>query len=209
MKCTECEMPVPVNGPTQRVKCGHCQNAIALKGRLRWEEVLNFKNPNITVFAFAARAKSGAEERGAWAPVSLTAVPRWPQCECKAPYGGSGRAAAEAIESGVRALACTKCNKSVAVAPVPAFFKKSFPYATHTVGAAIAAEALRGTSGAIEVKCRSCGANLPLDGETRLVECKFCQASATLGDDVWLALHPVKTKELWWVIFDPTPLVAK
>jgi DNA-directed RNA polymerase subunit RPC12/RpoP len=205
IKCTECEQPVPVNGPTERAKCSHCQSVIALKGRLRWEELLDFHNPNITVFEFAARAKSGAEERGAWAPVSLTALPQWPKCACGSKFS---EAATRAAVTAGAALSCTKCRKALAVSPVPAFFAESFPCATHTVGAAAAMEGSGGPGGATSIKCASCGAHLPLDGASRVVECRYCHASATLGDDIWLALHPVATKQIWWVVFDPTPLLA-
>jgi DNA-directed RNA polymerase subunit RPC12/RpoP len=206
IKCTDCEMPVPVNGPTERAKCSHCQSVIPLKGRLRWEDVLNFRNPNITVFGFAARAKKGAEERGAWAPVSLTAVARWPKCACGLELGEN--AVRAAVTAGT-ALSCTKCQESLAVSAVPAFFAKAFPYATHTIGAQPPTEARRGARGAIAIKCGSCGADLPLDGASRLVECRYCHGSTTLGDDIWLALHPAATKEIWWVVFDPKPLAAK
>ena len=50
--------------------------------------------------------------------------------------------------------------------------------------------------------CPKCGGGLEIDGSQRLVNCRFCQASAYIPDDLWLILHPVKTVSRWYIWFD-------
>jgi hypothetical protein len=50
--------------------------------------------------------------------------------------------------------------------------------------------------------CPSCAGNLEIDGKERIVECKFCQSKVYLPDDLWFSLHPVVSKERWYITFD-------
>ncbi|MGC9367492.1 MAG: hypothetical protein ACP5FK_10705 [bacterium] len=50
--------------------------------------------------------------------------------------------------------------------------------------------------------CPKCGGGLEIDGSQRLVNCRFCHASAYIPDDLWLILHPVKTVSRWYIWFD-------
>ena len=203
VKCAKCDAPVPVNRPVEQVKCTRCDHVIPLKGKLRWPEILNFKNPSITVFQFAARAKDGAEETGAWAPVSLSAVPRFPRCACGFKFTEEAtRAAAAAAHE----LAFTKCSKALSVSSVPPFYAKEFPFAGHIIAPRREAESAASgavrtdSTGASAACCSGCGAGLPL-GASRVVTCTYCKTSNALSDEVWTLLHPA-TKEMWWVLFD-------
>jgi hypothetical protein len=211
VKCTECETHVPVNGPMERLTCARCGHVITLQGKLRWREILNFHNPSITVFQFAARAKDAADETGAWAPVGLTATRRFPRCACGFKFSEDATRAAAAAE---RDLACTKCSKVLSVSRVPPFFAKEFPFAGHIIApprhadSANANAAVRaGSAGASAIHCSSCGAGLPLGG-SRVVTCMYCKTSNAVAEGVWAQLHPA-TKETWWVLFDSALLVLR
>ncbi|HEY3447391.1 MAG TPA: hypothetical protein VGK67_13550 [Myxococcales bacterium] len=216
LKCDACDNAVPVNGPVPQVKCAKCGEVLGLtQGRLRWDQILNFHNPSITVFQFAASGKVGVEERGAWLPAKLTAIAGWPKCEkCGARHTAEAAAAGAASGAG---LACGKCGKVVEVAPAPEFFRKIFPFVSHVAGAEVIPEtALKaGAGGAVQapsaggaspvvMACMSCRASLPVDGSSRLVECAYCRSRNYLPDDLWFALHPATRREFWSALFDPS-----
>jgi hypothetical protein len=204
VKCTECETSMPVNRPTEQMTCSRCGHVVRLVGKRRWREILDFHNPAITVFEFAARAKNAASETGAWAPVGLNAVSRFPRCACGFKF--SEDATREAA-SAKKDLVCKKCSKVLSVSRVPPFFAKEFPFAGHVVAprreaqAATADAALRaGSPNASAIQCSCCGAGLPLGG-SRVVTCTYCETSNAVPDELWARLHPT-TKETWWILFD-------
>jgi hypothetical protein len=175
-----------------------------LEGRLRWDEILNFQNPSITVFEFAAKSSTGAEERGAWSPVNLNAVAGLPKCpQCGAPH--SKEAVRAAVEGGGD-RACAGCGTSLPVRTPPDFFRQVFPSVTHVIGADVPDERAPDVTGPgggrpVVMACMNCRAPLPIDGTTRLVECTFCHARNYLPDDLWLTLHPAPRREFWYLLF--------
>jgi hypothetical protein len=50
--------------------------------------------------------------------------------------------------------------------------------------------------------CPQCAGNLKIDGTSRVINCNFCNSEIYLPDDLWLRLHPVKTVERWYLVFD-------
>jgi hypothetical protein len=52
----------------------------------------------------------------------------------------------------------------------------------------------------VVLNCPKCGGALTITAEsTRMTPCEFCQAQVYLPDDLWQALHPVKTARRWYV----------
>jgi hypothetical protein len=48
--------------------------------------------------------------------------------------------------------------------------------------------------------CLSCAGALSVDGSERLVQCRYCDATSYLPDDLWLTLHPAVTSEEFFVV---------
>lgn len=57
--------------------------------------------------------------------------------------------------------------------------------------------------------CPSCAGNLEVDGTDRMITCKFCNSQIYLPDDLWQRIHPVKTVERWYIVFDDKFVSAK
>ncbi|HEY3250685.1 MAG TPA: hypothetical protein VGK25_06160, partial [Ignavibacteria bacterium] len=53
--------------------------------------------------------------------------------------------------------------------------------------------------------CPSCAGSLEIDGNDRMVICKFCNSQIYLPDDLWFRLHPAKSVDRWYILFDETP----
>jgi len=52
------------------------------------------------------------------------------------------------------------------------------------------------------MNCPGCGANLDLDGSSRLLKCGYCGASLTVPDPLWLRLHPLARPRELYVVAD-------
>jgi hypothetical protein len=59
-----------------------------------------------------------------------------------------------------------------------------------------------GQSRPVAFQCPSCAGSLLIDGEKRLVDCRFCNTQVHLPDDLWFMLHPVRKEKRWFVLFD-------
>lgn len=104
---------------------------------------------------------------------------------------------------------CTKCGNEISVREAPDDIKKLFPGISYLAGedsnmfssgnqSTITAQ----SSKPIIFTCPSCAGALEIDGKERTVTCKFCNSEIYLPDDLWLRLHPAKTVNRWYMVYD-------
>ncbi len=206
VKCDGCDHSIPLNGPVSKLKCPRCQELRALKGRLRWAEVLNYQNPTVDVFTATRGHRPGEGDYGAWAPVKLNTLRAWPRCPgCEHEY------TREETEAGVEAggpLTCPDCARTLSVDPSPPLLTEPFPSTRWVIGGVL--ESADGGGGSavasggtpVVMACMSCGGVLKVDGSSRLVTCEYCEVTNYLPDDLWLSLHPAPRRERWYVVFE-------
>ena len=203
--CGGCNNAIPVNGILSSVKCQRCQEKTSLSGRLRWAEILNYQNPGIDVFTATMKHRPGKGDYGAWEPVKLNTLRKWPQCQkCKSKF--KEERVVTAAESG-ESIVCEKCSTVLEINPAPELLKHPFPFTRYIVGgvvgsSSVGARSIKGKK-PIVMACMSCGGTLEIDGSNRMVECSFCSASNYLPDPLWLSIHPVTKRENWYVLFEP------
>jgi DNA-directed RNA polymerase subunit RPC12/RpoP len=111
---------------------------------------------------------------------------------------------------------CSKCSNHVSVRLLPDELKDIFGGVKYIAGedADMFNTNKEGVSTPnagkpILFTCPSCAGNLEVDGTDRMITCKFCNSQIYLPDDLWLRLHPVKTVERWYLVFDDKYVSAK
>ena len=61
--------------------------------------------------------------------------------------------------------------------------------------------------GLIPFNCPNCAGTLQIDGSERLFKCQFCATESYIPDETWQKLHPVKTKQRFYFLFDENSMV--
>jgi len=197
IRCPKCDNPVPLNGPWQEVHCDHCQADVEVPNDF-WESILNDalrevkyelqegEGQNSTIFGhFNVMFMYGRLHA---------------RCErCKTQID----VAADIREPYV--FQCPKCGCETPVGPVPSWFVEQVPAARAIINATTSAggEEKGPLTGQLVVfNCPKCGGALDVDGKDRVLSCKYCGVNVYLPDDLWLRMHPAKSKERWFLAFD-------
>jgi len=198
--CPECGGPLLLDGPALRVTCRACRSTVEIPAR-EWETALSFPRQahlDLEEGQLHTSATLGPEFsfRVRWGP-------QRPLCRCGArvdlarwPIGSDGE------------IPCA-CGRTVTTFPAPAWLKDVTLDALQIWGAAResapapAPEASRDPAKPVSFSCPECGANLKVTSEsTRLLECSYCKSDLYLPDGLWFAIHPVRTRQRWYVAFD-------
>jgi DNA-directed RNA polymerase subunit RPC12/RpoP len=127
-----------------------------------------------------------------------------PRCAaCKTPFDPAE------VTSGAEEVACPKCSRRAAARKAPQWLRSTHPDAAWLVNEDTGGERVHATaSDVIEFHCYHCGAPMPLDGKARRIPCTYCKKQVVVPDDVWRRLHPVRTIEGWFIVFDREPASA-
>ena len=196
VKCPKCDNPVPLNGPWETAHCDHCQADFDVPHDY-WTDI--FKD-------VLEEIKSGEMKEGEgrsstiWGTFNTTLMygNQIPFCQkCKTNFSEAS------LSPGAGTLKCAKCGETVETAPPPAWLKA--PRAKLLVNASLGTAdepRLEGVSGPVAFTCPKCGGALVVDGKDRLVPCQYCNVKVYLPDDLWLRLHPAKSKSRWFVVFE-------
>jgi hypothetical protein len=59
----------------------------------------------------------------------------------------------------------------------------------------------------IPFNCPDCGGALQITGSERKFKCKFCGIESFVPDETWQKMHPVKTKQRFYFLFDENSMV--
>jgi Zn finger protein HypA/HybF involved in hydrogenase expression len=198
IKCPRCDSPIHVNGPTRSLLCGSCQSDVEIptdfwKGILEdvCSEVRNEfeegEGTNSTIFG----TFNTSLMYGRLKPYCLKCKKDF---ELQEEYGSACT------------YSCPECGTVSPVAPAPEWLRQIIPSAKLVVNAppesSDGGEEEPAVSGPIAFFCPQCGGSLMIDGSERLIPCSYCNTSVYLPDDLWLRLHPARTKNRWFIGFD-------
>lgn len=203
--CESCNNSIPINGFVHEVECPKCLKLTKLKGKLRWQQLLNYHNPSVDVFTATTKHKLGEGDFGAWQPVKLKTWRKWPTCRnCGAKIDEK---LFEQVISGKRDFSCKMCSATIPFKPVPEQIKKVFPQVLFSLDPLppdfhkLTFKKKREEINPVAMQCMTCGGSLKIDGKLRMIPCEFCTSNNYLPDEVWLALHPQQEMKEWFIVF--------
>lgn len=197
IKCSRCDSPIHVNGPTRSLLCGSCQSDIEIPEDF-WKGILEDVCSEVRN-QFEEGEGSNSTIFGTF-NTSLMYGRLLPYClKCKKDFELQ-----EEYDSACT-YTCPECGSTSPVAPAPEWLRKMIPSARLIVNAAPESsddgEEEPAVSGPIAFFCPQCGGSLMIDGSERLIPCDYCNTSVYLPDDLWLRLHPARTKNRWFIGF--------
>ncbi len=196
VKCPKCDNPVPLNGPWETAHCDHCQADFDVPHEY-WIDI--FKD--ILDDEKSGELKTGEGSNSTiWGTFNTTLMygNQIPYClNCGTDFPEAS------FKPDAGPLACSKCGETVETAPPPAWLAELHPRLLVGGSLSVADEKQpEGESGPVVFSCPKCGGALEVDGKDRLVPCQYCNVKVYLPDDLWLRLHPAKSKSRWFVVFE-------
>jgi ribosomal protein S27AE len=186
-----CAMPIPLNGPTNLVRCLSCKR----------------ETPTDELFETIALANMRVKPKENYQYAAFDD----PSPECARCGNGVSIAPYLAKHGASTTLPCGSCGARTATYPAPPWLKAHFPNVLQVFGgdADIAHQHggvdlpvdQAGTK-PVAMACPKCGGGLTIGPDTeRTVACQFCSASVFIPDALWKELHPVKTMLRWTLTF--------
>jgi len=197
--CPECGLPVMLDGPWENMRCSACAHVTRVADL--WADVLEIAD----------------EYGGSGKEFTLKTIMRGllptPNIACAVNKGhppicgqcGEVLDEVSAVANGTEGVFhCPACGTAHPTWPAPKYMGKlakqvfMAPKAQEPTGATAHAPAK-------EVKpviftCPACGANLSIGHEAkRLLSCQYCNADVFLPQELWLALHPIRKRQAFWV----------
>lgn len=200
-KCEECGGSQPINGWVDRIKCNGCgkasrQPADFWKSYLA-EHVAETREPRKAAGANVLGGAHGAGSVQCW-----NTLPVCRKCSMLLPWNGVLDAWNRARHDAPVEIACVGCGEPHRARPAPPQAMSVLPDLIFLVGETSAEAAIEAAKPVV-FSCPSCGASLQIDGEKRIVRCKFCEADVYLPEDLWRHLHPSARRGRWWLLLRP------
>lgn len=194
--CPTCKHPLPLNGVSESVLCDGCRTPFQTPPSL-WQSLLS----DAAIEGIASEPDTGKQTTiFEGATFKLMSGRQDPRCNpiCKTPF------TQDQLTDGARtgSMACKTCGKPSKVRAAPEWMRSIHPRLTHLVGETTGGEWVTPEHGSVIFHCPHCGAALPLDGTTRSVACTYCNNTAAVPDDLWFRLHPVRTIDRWYTVFE-------
>ncbi|OPL19865.1 MAG: hypothetical protein AVO35_02515 [Candidatus Aegiribacteria sp. MLS_C] len=194
--CPHCDSPVHVDGPYRKLTCSRCHSEIDFPGEV-WKDTLEEVRQDVS--GYEKGEGTGSNIFGHF-NMRMTYGRLDPYClKCKRDFD------LEADYPQLTMIRCPDCGTESPVAPAAVWFREAVPGAALIVGAwpegENAPDEERDKPKPVAYSCPQCGGSLMIDGEKRIVECSYCSTSIYLPDDLWLTLHPAKTKTRWFIGF--------
>ena len=196
IKCPKCDGSIILNGPWSSAHCDRCQNDVDVPHEF-WTDIVKTAREEIASGELAEGEGRNSTIFGMF-NTTLLYGRLGARCEgCKTPVdvrGGIGEGYVHA---------CPKCGRKTPVGPAPGWLVEAFPAIRHLVAAQQSGAAEESAvSGPVAMSCTQCGGSLLIDGKDRLVPCQYCGVNLYLPDDLWLRLHPARTKTRWFIGMD-------
>ena len=201
--CNSCGNPLPINAFTEKVFCNKCNKDNVLSADL-WKSLLEELLGEVVTF----QDSEGRPSKVMTGQYNFDMLygrknARCNKCKTDIPEEELDKF----TESGK--YNCKKCGAGVFVRQATELLQSIYPSAKYIVSED--ENMLKGSSEKPEEKnsakpvlftCPSCAGNLEIDGKERIIECTFCKSKVYLPDDLWFSLHPVVSKERWYITFD-------
>ncbi|MBN2607872.1 MAG: hypothetical protein JXA64_02065 [Candidatus Fermentibacteraceae bacterium] len=203
LTCPGCENFVPVNAMVPTLRCNACGNEIKLSPE-NWSSLLG---------EALRSAPSYEEDQGSRMTIfgdysfRITYGRQFPR------YDGTKDTIEEELlhrSLGEDAIRHPVSGEPTGIRPLPGMYSEEFRGVVAIIGEdnSLLPGVREGTAvtecakGPVAFQCPSCGGSLMLDGKNRTTTCTFCNTQVHLPDDLWFALHPVKTARRWYLLFD-------
>jgi len=137
---------------------------------------------------------------GEWR-VEAHGIPCFCKCSALEPWEGFTAARVAAMTKGSATLFCGECGEGQLVRTPPQWALGVQPDLALLVGE-VGASALDAPKPVV-FACPSCSASLNVDGQKRIVRCRFCESDVYLPDDLWIHVNPAAKRARWWMILRP------
>jgi DNA-directed RNA polymerase subunit RPC12/RpoP len=194
--CPHCDSPVHVDGPYLKLECGKCHSGIDFPKDV-WKSVLEDVREDVSGYQKGEGSNSNIFGHF---NMRMTCGRLDPYCiKCKRDFDMKDEYTEPAT------ITCPDCGTVSPVFPASDWFREAVPGATLIVGAwpegKSGPESDEKKSQPVAYSCPQCGGSLMINGEERLIQCQYCSTNIYLPDDLWLTLHPAKTKTRWFIGF--------
>ena len=198
--CPECGNPFFLNGPNEKNICQYCMSEIIINRETIIDIIKEtYKNIPIKLMKEEHKVTVLGQEN-----YSFRYRNKPPECNvCKAEIPPEKFIVYE--NKNHWNILCDKCNNLISVDKVPDWIQEKLPSAKILINAVIN-QNKQNTGKKTEIKgivfsCPKCSASLEVDGEERIIKCKYCNSSVYIPDDLWLRLHPTQKRRVWNIGF--------
>ena len=201
--CNFCGNPLPINAFVDKIFCDKCNKDNVLNAEL-WKSLLEELPDDILGF----KDDEGRPSKVMTGQYNFDMMYGRKQARCNKCKTDIPDDELNKFTEGGN-YKCKKCGANVFVRPANDLMKSIFPSSKYIVSED--ENMLKGTpekpadtnsDKPVLFTCPSCAGNLEIDGKERIVECNFCKSKVYLPDDLWFSLHPVVSKERWYITFD-------
>ncbi len=202
--CPGCRSGIPLNALVQRYFCGTCSSEFIMTAE-DWKTLLEDplkKGPSSEVGV--------GQESSVFSSHNYEIM--WGRID---PYFPDSK---EDVDLSVLKVAAPHgyiphpaVGQPLSVRARPEEYAQVLPGVTYLVGedtrqlpAASAVENLdvQRSASLVEFRCPNCSASRDVDGVSRLFVCIYCGVSSAIPDPLWQRLHPVTTKQRWFIVYD-------
>jgi hypothetical protein len=210
-ECKFCGSPMPINALVEDIMCHSCQKIQNFPYEYWRKTILD----SAVTEGFKLNDNEGQPQTSMTGEFTfhITYGKQHPRCaKCKTYLDESKLNDFAKAEKTV----CTKCKNEISVRVTPEYLKNIFPGMVYLVGED--SDLLAGGKSTVQTPqstkpviftCPSCAGALEIDGKERLITCKFCNSEIYLPDDLWFRIHPVKTINRWYMVYDDKYLKEK
>jgi uncharacterized protein (DUF983 family) len=201
-ECPKCGDKVPLNGLERKTVCDNCSHEFEISPAF-WlnllEEADDCHNEISEGQKMTCSPSFGSGTK-------IVYGPEHPTCqEC-----GERLPVAETPKGHRGEVTCASCTKSMPTCPTPEWLSELLPSCKQVYGGWMADQGAKTevqgdhqAKNPIAMSCPQCAAGLSFtSAESRLVPCEYCGADVYLPDAIWKRLHPVKTREHWFLCFE-------
>ena len=198
--CPECGQPLMLDGPALQVTCRMCRSLVDIPAA-EWKDIVSFPSQMQRQLQLKEGDLRTSLNIGREFTMRVRWGPKQPSCACGAlvdlatcPMGTDAD------------LPCV-CGRTVATFPAPEWLRAVSLRATQLwgvlrEGVAAPDDVARDSTKPISFSCVECGANLKITSESaRLLECTYCKSELFLPDQLWFAIHPIRTRQRWYIAF--------
>ena len=201
-RCEECGNDYPINGLVERSRCLRCGES-QLVSPAFWR---SYVAPDVATARAPGEASGGAMlagHHGACTRFCWGIPPLCRSCNTLLQWEAIVRSWDEAHVNGAASIHCGECGEAHRTRPAPEWATSVFPGLVFLVGETATGQEPAPSAKPVHFKCPSCLAPLQVDGERRVVRCRFCESDLYLPDDLWLHLNPNAKRARWWMLFKP------
>jgi hypothetical protein len=195
--CSECGADFPVNALVEEVRCIRCGDMQGVSRKYWKDEFLEHVNGVRHALGTSAGFISLGDSRFRCRSV----VPSCPGCHTLVDFESLTGAWSRTAGGARTSIPCTGCESHIAARQPPDWGAAAFPGLLFLLGEVGGDDTTHRKP--VIFKCPSCLAALEIEGQKRIVRCKFCESDVYLPDDLWLHFNPAAKRARWWMLFQP------